>query len=103
MATKAAAIKKEAVFKSVILTTAHRGVFYAEIDEAADLTKESLTDLKNCRMAIYWGTKKGVMQLAETGPTEASRISAKADIPVLHGVTAVFSVSDEARAKWIQQ
>lgn len=87
--------------KSVIITTEHRGVFYAEVEAEKDLTQSTLTDLKNCRMAIYWGTTKGIHELAETGPTEKSRISAKADIPVLHKITAVFSVTEEARAKWI--
>lgn len=87
--------------KSVIITTEHRGVFYAEVEAEKDLTQSTLTDLKNCRMAIYWGTTKGIHELAETGPTEKSRISAKADIPVLHKITAVFSVTEEAREKWI--
>jgi hypothetical protein len=87
--------------KSIIITTEHRGVFYAEVDADKDLTQTTLTDLKNCKMAIYWGTTKGVNQLAETGPTEKSRISAKADIPVLHKITAIFSVTDEAKEKWI--
>lgn len=89
------------VLKAVILTTEHRGVFYAEVDPDVDLSPSTLKDLKNCRMAIYWGTTKGIHELAETGPTGKSKISAKADIPVLHKVTAVFSVTDEAREKWI--
>jgi len=50
-------------------------------------------------MAIYWGTTRGVMELANTGPTEKSRISLPADIEV-RGVTAVFEVTPEAAAKW---
>lgn len=88
--------------KSVILTTKHRGVFYAEVDESMDLSESTLKGLKNCRMAIYWGTKKGVMELAEAGPNTSSKISAKADIPVLHDITAVFAVTDEASEKWKQ-
>ncbi|MEO1211516.1 MAG: hypothetical protein AAFX78_18540 [Cyanobacteria bacterium J06638_20] len=87
--------------KSILITTEYRGVFFAQVGEAADLSKRTLTDLKNCRMAIRFGTDRGVMQLAETGPTESSRISAPADIHVIHGVTAVFDVTDEAAAKWL--
>jgi hypothetical protein len=50
-------------------------------------------------MAIYFGTTRGVMELAESGPTGKSKISAKADIEV-RGVTAVFEVSDSAKAAW---
>ena len=86
--------------KKVLITTAHRGVWYAEVAADKDLTTETLTDLKNCRMAIYWGTSKGLHELCETGPTKSSRISAVADIPVLHKVTAVFAVTDKAAEAW---
>lgn len=85
--------------KAVIVTTQHRGVFFGIVPKSADLTKRTLA-LKDARMAIRWGTTRGVVELAETGPTGNSRIGAKADIPVLHDVTAVITVSDEARAKW---
>lgn len=84
----------------VLITTAHRGVWYAETEEGADLTAETLTNLKNCRMAIKWGTTEGVQQLAATGPTSNSKISAASDIPVLHKVTAVFAVTDAAAEVW---
>ncbi|RIV23642.1 hypothetical protein DYU11_11720 [Fibrisoma montanum] len=86
--------------KSILVTTEHRGVWYAEVEESTDLSQSTLKDLKNCRMAIYWGTTKGLHQLAETGPTNNSKISAPCDILVLHKVTGVFAVTDEAKAKW---
>lgn len=86
--------------KHILITTARRGVWYAQVEDNQDLTTTTLTDLKNCRMAIYWGTTKGIHQLCETGPTEKSRISAPADIPVLHEVTAVFTITDQAAAVW---
>jgi hypothetical protein len=86
--------------KSVILTTQHRGVFFAQLDENTDLTQRTLTNLKNCRMAIYWGTTKGVMQLAESGPTSSSKIGAPADIDVLHDITGVFVVTEKALEAW---
>lgn len=92
---------EQVALKAYIITTEHRGVWYAEIPaEDYDLTQTTFTGLRNCRMAIRWGTTKGLHQLADTGPTENSRISAKADIPVLHKVTAVISVTDNARAVW---
>lgn len=86
--------------KSVLITTSHRGVWYAEVPEGTALTPKTLTNLKNCRMAIYWGTTKGLQQLCETGPTDSSKISSPADIEVLHDITAIFAVTDKAAAVW---
>lgn len=86
--------------KHILVTTKHRGVWYAQVEENTDLTTTTLTNLKNCRMAIYWGTTRGLHQLCETGPTETSRISAPADISILHDVTAVFAVTDKAVEAW---
>lgn len=83
----------------VLVTTRHRGVFAGEIDDGADLRETSLP-LRNARMAIRFGTTRGLMQLAETGPTDSSKISAPADIPVLHDITAIFAITDAAWAKW---
>ena len=86
--------------KHVLVTTQHRGVFAGEIADDQDLAAKAMP-LNNARMAIYFGTKRGVMQLCETGPTNESRISAPADIPMLHDITAVFAITDAAWAKWI--
>lgn len=85
--------------KNVLVTTKHRGVFAGQIEDEQDVNAE-IIPLKNARMAIYWGTTKGVMELAETGPTKDSRISAKSDIPSLRDITAVFAISDAAWKKW---
>lgn len=88
------------LLKSILVTTEHRGVFYAEVSPEMDLTKTTLTDLKNCRMAVRFGTTKGVMQLCQTGPTPNSKISSPADIDVLHKVTGVFAITPEAASAW---
>ena len=85
--------------KAVLITTAHRGVFAGLIPEDQDLTAKAMP-LKQARMAIRFGTTKGVMQLAETGPTSESKISAVADMPMLHDITAVFAISDAAWQAW---
>jgi hypothetical protein len=81
--------------RPVIVCTSYRGVFFG----LAESTEGDIVKLKDARMAIYWGTDRGVMQLAETGPTSKSKISAKADIEV-RGVTAIFEVTPEALAAW---
>lgn len=85
--------------KQVLITTQHRGVFAGEIADEQDLAVKAMP-LANARMAIYWGTTRGVMELCETGPTTKSRISAPADIPMLHDITGIFTITPEAWAKW---
>lgn len=86
--------------KPILVCTQHRGVFAGLVPQDTDLTQRTLS-LKDARMAIYFGTTKGVMELAETGPTSKSRISAKADIPVLHDITSIFEITPEAWNKWV--
>lgn len=87
--------------KSVLICTQHRGVFFGQIQVDADVTQRTLTDIQNARMAIYWGTARGVMELAEVGPNSKSKIGAPATITVLHDVTAIFDVTEEAAQKWM--
>mgnify|MGYP007073199490 CR=1 FL=1 len=82
--------------RPVIVCTQYRGVFFGYAED----TTGDVIDLKDARMAIRFGTKRGVLQLAETGPTKESNISAKADI-ALRGVTSVFEVSKEAEEAWL--
>jgi hypothetical protein len=81
--------------RPVIVTTEFRGVFFGW---AADTTGDPIF-LRDARMAIYWGTTRGLLELAETGPTDRSKISAKADIEV-RKVTAVIEVSEAAAERW---
>lgn len=81
--------------RPVIVCTEHRGVFFGYAND----TKGDVIDLAAARMAIAFGTTRGVMELAETGPTSRSKISARADIEV-RKVTAVFEVTPTAAEKW---
>jgi hypothetical protein len=83
----------------ILVQTEYRGTYAGEIPDDADLTRRSMP-LNNARMAIYWGTTKGVMELAATGPTSTSRISSTANIPMLHGIVAIHEITAEAWAKW---
>jgi hypothetical protein len=85
--------------KAVLVTTAHKGVFGGLIPDDQDLTVK-LMPLKDARMAIRWGTTRGLMQLCDSGPTSSSLISAPADVPMLHDITAIFAISDKAWEKW---
>lgn len=92
--------KGNEIMKSILVTTAHRGVFYGEVPDDQDLNARTMA-LKNARCAIYWATTKGVAELAEDGPNSSSRIGAVADIEALHDITAVWSVTDAARDRWL--
>lgn len=81
--------------RPVIVCTEFRGVFFGYAED----TSGDRIWLKRAKMAIYWGTTKGVMQLAATGPTSSSKISAEADIEI-RKVTAVFEVTKEAEQAW---
>lgn len=82
----------------VLVTTKHRGVFVGLIHP--NEIGETTIALEQARMAIYFGTTRGVLELAETGPTKKSRISAPADIPTLTDITMIALITEEAWAKW---
>jgi len=86
--------------RPVLITTEYRGVFAGLIPDDADLTAKSMP-LMGAKMAIRWQTTRGLMELAEAGPNNKSKISATADVPMLHGITAIFAITDEAWEKWI--
>lgn len=82
--------------RPVIVTTAHRGVFFGY---ATDTTSETIA-LTRARLCLYWSRDvKGFMGLAATGPSASCRIGPPADI-TLRAITAVLEVSPEACAKW---
>jgi hypothetical protein len=85
--------------KTVMVTTKHRGVFAGRVPIDQDMDAETLS-LSEARMAVKFGTTRGVLELASTGPTKQSRISTAADIPSLRDVTAIFNVTDEAWTQW---
>jgi len=86
--------------KAILVTTKHRGVFAGLVPDDQDLAAKTIR-LKDARMAIRWGTTRGLLQLAETGPTDKSLISAPAEVPVLHDITAVFAITTAAWEKWL--
>ena len=81
--------------RPVLVCTEYRGVFFGYARD----TDGDVIELRGARMAIYWGTKRGVMELCETGPTSLTRLSARADVQ-LRKVTSVFEVTPAAVAAW---
>lgn len=82
--------------RPVVVTTAHRGVFFGY----ADNTDGETITLKGSRLCIYWSEDlKGFMGLAAFGPSKSCRIGPPADI-TLRNITAVIEVTPDAEQKW---
>lgn len=80
----------------VLVTTAHRGVFFGY----ADKTNGETIKLVNARLCLYWSRDvKGFMGLANLGPTDGCRIGPRADIE-LRNITAVAAVTSTAVKAW---
>lgn len=85
--------------RPVLVTTQHRGVFAGLVPDDADMNARTMR-LELARCAIYWSTKRGVAELAETGPNSESCIGAPATIEALHDITAVWAIEPEAWEAW---
>ena len=82
--------------RPVIVTTAHRGVFFGF---ATDTDGETIV-LKRARLCVYWSADvRGFMGLAANGPTKGCRIGPAADV-TLRNITAVLEVSAPAVKAW---
>lgn len=82
--------------RPVIVTTAHRGVFFGY----ASKTSGATIALQRARLCLYWpASNKGFMGLASDGPLDGARVGPAADIEV-RNVTAVLEVTPEAVKRW---
>lgn len=83
--------------RAVIVTTAHRGVFFGY---ATDTEGETIS-LAKSRLCLYWSKDMGgFMGLASIGPSRECKIGTPANI-TLRSITSVIEVTKEAEAKWI--
>ena len=88
--------KKSNGERAVIVTTAHRGVFfgYATDTDGAQIV------LTKARLCLYWSSDvRGFMGLASGGPTNGCKIGPAADI-TLRNITAVLEATPEAVKAW---
>lgn len=82
--------------RPVIVTTAHRGVFFGY---ATETDGETIT-LRRARLCVYWTSDlRGFMGLASKGPGQGCKIGQPADI-TLRAITSVVEVSPEAVKRW---
>ena len=81
----------------VLVTTAHRGVFFGY---AAGSTSGKTINLKQARCCIYWPREnRGFLGLANTGPAKGARVGPPANIE-LRDITCVAECTPEAVAAW---
>jgi hypothetical protein len=82
--------------RAVLVTTAHRGVFFGYAEE----TDGATIKLRAARNCIYWPQgNKGFLGLASMGPISGARVGPAADIE-LRDITCVAECSETAVKAW---
>lgn len=82
--------------RPVLVTTAHRGVFFGYATE----TSGQVIDLKRAQLVISWSSDlRGFMGLASHGPSSNCNIGRPADIQ-LRDITAVVECTEAAAKKF---
>jgi hypothetical protein len=87
---------KTAKERAVLVTTAHRGVFFGYATD----TTGAIIALRAARNCIYWPTSNhGFLGLAAEGPKSGARVGPPANIEV-RDITCVAACTPEAVAAW---
>ncbi len=82
--------------RAVLVTTAHKGVFFGYTTE----TDGATIKLRAARNCIYWSSDvKGFIGLAATGPNKNCKIGPSANIE-LRDITCVAECAPEAIQAW---
>lgn len=82
--------------RAVLVTTAHRGVFFGYLSEVAGTT----VHLKRARNCVYWPKEqKGFLGLAATGPLNGARVGPAVDIK-LRDITCIAECTAAAVERW---
>ena len=90
MATKK---KVEQAERCVLVTTAHRGVFFGALASEESHAEVVLTGARN---VISWSGRRGFLGLASHGPEKESRIGSTAGRVRLYDVTSITDCTDAA-------
>lgn len=81
----------------LVVTTAHRGVFFGY----GKPTDENIIRIEKARMCVYWSADvKSVLGLAATGPTKSCKVGPAVPAITLRDVTSIMECSEEATAKF---
>ena len=84
--------------RHVLITTQYKGVYQGEYVSNDSVNRTCV--LKKANMVRKWGTTEGVDELANTGPTSESIISACAPQIELYGLTSLVDCTVKAIKKW---
>ncbi len=88
--------KVEQAEQAVLVTTAHRGVFFGYTKDY----EGAVVKLRAGRNCLYWSADvKGFAGLAATGPSKNCRVGPAVDI-ALRDITSVSLVTPEAVKAW---
>ena len=88
--------KPKQKLRPVVVTTAHRGVFFGY---AGDTSGDTIK-LERARNCIRWSIDvRGFVGLASGGPTSGCRVGPAANIE-LRNITAVLECTPEAVKEW---
>lgn len=86
--------------KPIIVTTAHRGVFFGY----GNPTEDKIVRIEDAQMAVYWSCDvKGILGLAADGPTNSCKIGPPVPAITLQDVTSIIEVSNKAEEAWKKQ
>ncbi len=89
-------MKTKPTERAVLVTTAHKGVFFGYATETGGDTIK----LRAARCCVYWSADlHGFMGLASMGPNGNCKIGPAADIE-LRDITSVAEVTPSAVEKW---
>ena len=87
---------KKSPGRPVLVTTAHRGVFFGY---ATDTSGDTI-NLIGARLCVFWSADMGgFMGLAAKGPSSTCRIGPAADIEI-RDITSVVAVTPAAEKLW---
>jgi hypothetical protein len=83
----------------VVVTTAHRGVFFGQLDGPRD---GKTVRLHGAQMCVSWSADvQGVLGLASSGPSRSCRVTrAVPGITTLQDITAVMDATGKAVDAW---
>lgn len=85
--------------QALVVTTEWRGVFFGY----GIPTKERSIELRDCRMCVYWPESVHGMPGLTSGSLAGCRISPPSPSVLLHGITGLWTVKEDAEKEWLKE
>ncbi len=88
--------------RPVVVTTAHRGVFFGNLN--GDDASAKVVTITDAQMCVYWSSDvQGVVGLATSGPSRSCKVTPAAPKITLQDVTSVMEATPEAAKAWAER